>query len=138
LNTQQKAVRGNTPCNTHKEMTMREHALELRRTCSYGDGWSLMDEWDTVGTYVVRRRFVEQLAEDADAYEEPGTVLLVRVKPDAQVTDADTVRRALESTLSGSNCTHEYDCCGCVSTHATARLLHTDTWLVQQTHTRNY
>lgn len=117
---------------------MAEQVLELRKTHKYNSGWRHMDEWQNIGTMEVLRTYAEQLGEFADAYEEPGTVLLVRVKPDAQVTDADTVRRALESTLSGSNCTHDWDCCGCVSTYATARLLHTDTWLVQQTHTRNY
>jgi len=123
-----------------------EHTLQRRVTHKYRDGWSSMDEWDVLGTARVVRSYDERLAEDDE--DDAGTVLLVEVKlndGDPAVANADTVRRALEDTFAGSSCTHDWDCCGCVSTHARARLLDGtpagaagSSWLVVQTHYRNY
>jgi len=117
---------------------MREHALELRRTNRYRDGWSRMDEWDTVGTYVVRRRFVEVLPDDADQDAEPGTLLMVETRLNGeQAFTVDQVKRALEQTMSGSSCTHDWDCCGCVSSYARADHMGQNDWRVLINYTRN-
>lgn len=117
---------------------MREHALELRITHKYRDGWRGLDGWNTVGTYVVRRRFVEQLPDDADQDAEPGTLLMVETRLNGtQAFTVEQVKTALENTLSGSSCTHDWDCCGCVSSYAQADHMGANEWRVLINYTRN-
>ena len=113
--------------------------LERRVTHKYRDGWRNLDEWETLGAVTVRRRFGEQLKDDADIDDEAGTVLLVEVELalDGEYTE-DDVRRALNSTFSGSDCTHDYDCCGCVSRYARAQAMGGKEWMLLINYTRNY
>ena len=117
---------------------MREYALVMRQTHKYRDGWSSLDVWDVVGTYVVRRRFVEVLPDDADPDAEPGTLLLVETRLNGkQAFTVEQVKRALEQTMSVSGCTHDWDCCGCVSSYARAVHQGKNDWRVTIEYTRN-
>ena len=113
-----------------------EHTLERRMTHKYAAGWASMDEWDVLGTAKVVTRFEEQGDKDYDA--EPGTVLLCEVQVTDPAVADELVQRALEDTFGGTNCTHDWDCCGCVRTLAQAKRWDNNTWLVKQTRYRNY
>ena len=108
--------------------------LEIRKTHRYRDGWSYEDEWEEIGEFEVMAR--GEKAYDDESYEEAFTQnLFVHVKSEASEED---IRRALQNTLSGSSCRHDYDCCGCYSYYAVASPLTRDYWLVKYSGSRNY
>ncbi len=114
-----------------------EQTLERRVTHKYNSGWRNLDEWETMGTVRVRRGFAELVPDTAD--DMPGTVLLVEVELSGEVpVDHKTVECALQDTFSGSNCTHDWDCCGCVSKYAKATQLGDKEWMLLINYTRNY
>lgn len=122
-----------------KDMTTFRHPLDLRITHKYQSGWSHLDKWTTVGTFDVLNRYKPVRDEDAsDASDAGSTVLMLNVQPEPDI-DTETVRQAIRDTFGGSTCTHEYDCCGCVSNYVADLARIDDTrWFVQIRHLRNY
>jgi hypothetical protein len=47
-------------------------------------------------------------------------------------------RLALLRSMNGSNCTHDYDCCGCASTYASVRRVKPGVFAVQARTSYNY
>lgn len=97
--------------------------LDIRRTHKYRAGWSHLDEYDQIGMWRVIRKYNEAVTydehgneEEPDGFEPGPQVYLVSVslRPDVPC-DADDVKRSLMDTFTHSSCTHEHDCCGCVS-----------------------
>lgn len=71
------------------------------------------------------------------------TVDSIEIPPEleraVECTTRVEIKRALEDTFGGSGCTHEHDCCGCVSTSVTLVHFHDDNraW-VHLERSRNY
>lgn len=114
-----------------------EHTLEKRVTFKYRDGWAREDAWEVLGTAKVVRSYDERIAEDEEG--EAGTMMIVETTVTDPAVAEDDVRKALEHTFAGSSCTHDWDCCGCLHTTARARKwAGNNSWIVLQTHYRNY
>ena len=52
--------------------------------------------------------------------------------------DQEDQRAALRSSISGSSCTHSYDCCGCASTYASVRKVKPGVFAVKARTSYNY
>lgn len=85
--------------------------LEIRKTRRYVGTHQHLDRWQRVGTAkLLPERLVRKPGDDiADC----GTYLRTAVIPAGQ--DPHASARALVHTLSQWGCSHEYDCCGCMS-----------------------
>jgi len=87
--------------------------LYIRTTHKYKDAYRHLDDSIYIGR-VDTLRIIERKKTNED-----GTNLLfVRVFPDEDSTihlDVETIKDAVCRHFSYSGCTHEYDCCGCVS-----------------------
>ena len=117
------------------------HTLEIRKTHGYVGTYRDLDQWETIGTFkVLGEGPITWKDVDEEDYCYAGTrVYVVSVESDAR---HDDIRRALQDQYSSHGCAHEHDCCGCISTYATAtkqsdRLDDTQ-WIVIVTSTRNY
>lgn len=122
-----------------------DYQLSRRVTHHYRDSWSYLDRWEAVGTGKMIAAYRETsadvgLIDDEDYCWRPGSVLRIVVTRFKGVTDKD-VEHALRATFSGSSCTHEYDCCGCVSDWVRTVVKidrEEDEWLVTIARSANY
>lgn len=87
-----------------------------RLTHKYRDGWADEDQW---GDPIAFKVLAGRMTEEPSGYDDGG-VYLARVVGHKRM-DKALQADALASHFSGSSCQHEYDCCGCVSTYASAR-----------------
>lgn len=89
---------------------MDQVSISRRETHRYVDTWSHKDTWTHLGTVQVTpgRR-----SEEGNGYDDAGTV--VRYARIRRADDFRLLKRAIEDTMSRHGCSHEYDCCGCVS-----------------------
>jgi hypothetical protein len=62
----------------------------------------------------------KQVAAPQD-YDEGGTYLQYTRVP--KNVDTRLAAEALRDTMGGSNCQHEYDCCGCATRHVSVKVL---------------
>lgn len=107
--------------------------LESRLSHGYRDGWSSLDEWQTIGTAkVLARRNLRDKGEGSLSWTER-----VVVSRDTLAAGIETVERAIGSTLSYGGCRHEHDCCGCVSVSAYAEHKGGREFLVRSYSSRN-
>lgn len=97
-------------------MTTTVHLYE-RKTHRYADGWADLDEHQYLGTVKLAG---PTLVARGNRYDEGDTVRYTTRLPAGM--DPKAAIKALRATLGGSNCRHEYDCCGCASHHVLARL----------------
>lgn len=105
--------------------------LRVRKTHKFRAGWAEEDQWELVGKVTV-------LASQKDREDEDGWADTLLVRVEAKVVDHETVTTALEDTFSGSGCTHEHDCCGCVLDRVTeVRHLLDNLWVIKIAHSRN-
>jgi hypothetical protein len=88
--------------------TMR---LRLRKTNKFNDGWSCLEDWEDVGEVSLHR---------CSKTERNGnyTMRFLVVNDNHLAGD---LSQAIRDTLSGSNCRHEFDCCGCASRSASVK-----------------
>lgn len=104
-----------------------------RRTYHYRDAWDRLDLWGeplrfkTLGGRVTRQ---------AEQYDEVDTFVF-RAIGDKRGDQAEQAQ-ALRDTLSGSNCSHEHDCCGCTTYRASVRRLRPGVFFVRVTGYRNF
>lgn len=89
---------------------MRHVLLNIRTTYKYNPGWVHLDEHFPLCTVRMTPPRTTWISDDYD--EEQRAVSYVR-RP--ALVNHDLFKRAIEDTLSGSNCQHEFDCCGCWS-----------------------
>ncbi len=90
--------------------------LNVRTSNTYADGWRHLDSDEYVGTVKLTPR---RLVAEGDGHDEGGTYLQhARIPAGMPV---DLFKQAVRDTLSGSNCRHEYDCCGCASYHVSVQ-----------------
>lgn len=85
--------------------------LRLRKTHRYVGEYQHLDRWQRIGTAkLLPERLVR---EPGDDIADNGTYLRTAVIPAGQ--DPDASARALVDVLTMHGCSHEYDCCGCMS-----------------------
>jgi len=95
------------------------HTLAVKQSAKYVGSYDYLDDWKTVGTFVVHRRgtidygYDDELDEDIYAT----SIYHITVEPNDGV-DNDTVRRALQDHYTKWGCACSHDCCGCVSSVA--------------------
>lgn len=84
-------------------------SLQIRETYRYNAGWEHLDRHKYLGEC----RAVAATKERGNNEYWKNTVA-VAVFQECEAT-REEIETALMDTLSGSNCRHEHDCCGCVS-----------------------
>lgn len=89
--------------------------LNLRKTFRFRDGWSHLDKFEELGELVILDVLVGKDEACEDPCERPRVVLFVEITPAPPEIDRSQIEEALYSSLGGSSCTHEHDCCGCVA-----------------------
>jgi hypothetical protein len=107
--------------------------LFLRTTHGYADGWQHLDHHQYLG---LMRLTAPRVTEYGDGHEN-GPTTMQRARVPAGL-DAKRVQQALVSTLSGSRCTHEHDCCGCATRYVDVRRVGKRDFAVRTTVRYNY
>jgi hypothetical protein len=93
---------------------MRLDTTHLYRRLSrkYRDGWSYLDGEEFVGTATTLDQHSETVWDEGyESFKGSYTVIVSGDAPAAFVCEA------IRDTFGGSSCTHDYDCCGCWSSH---------------------
>ena len=112
--------------------------LAVRKTHKYRDGWSHLDEFETVGSFSILK---SGELNDTSSESDGGTLVrIVQVKRTEETSD-EVVENALIATFSYSNCQHDYDCCGCKTYYVDSALKKSqddDIWLVLVNYYENY
>lgn len=85
------------------------HAYQ-RLTHGYVDGWRHLDSDEFVAT--IKLTPAKLVIEGKD-HDDGGVYVQYRRAPAG--VSISTLKQALRDTMSGSNCRHEHDCCGCAS-----------------------
>ena len=115
---------------------MEDRGLDKRITYKYNSSSSYLDEWERIGTY----REVS-IGEKLYSYDEEDfcdtfmRYIIVDVKSDSP---EKVISQALVDNYSFSDCTHEWDCCGCYSFFARAYPLGKNRYCVEHSGERNY
>lgn len=104
-----------------------------RKTFKYRDGWSHEDNWNYLGAIKLTPPKITRRGEE---YDEGDTYVRYARLPAG--VDAKRYARAVEDTMRGSNCRHEYDCCGCPYFRVDAKLIATRKLLIHTAVTYNY
>lgn len=113
------------------------HALEVRKTRKYVGTYKHMDEWEPIGVVEELARSVVSV-DDEDPCETTVVRHFLSVRCD-EVQPQDRIDRAIRDTFSSHGCAHEYDCCGCWSTHVSElKHLGDDRWEMTTSSSRNY
>lgn len=97
-------------------MSLETQYLERRVRRTYRDGWSYLDPHEDVGTAIILQRSGYHVYDD-DGYEGAHSSVVLMVTSASNASPAK-VKEAIQDTFGGSNCQHEYDCCGCWSSYA--------------------
>lgn len=88
------------------------------------------------GRYYRFKALAGRVFETGNGYDE-GQSASFRVIGSKRLSQADQ-RAALRSSIAGSRCTHDYDCCGCASTYAAIRIVKRGIFAVQTRTSYNY
>ena len=112
---------------------MTKLELHQRITHTYADGWADLDEWQHLGTAKMLRW---NATAEPLGFDDAGTFTTKVIGP-RQLRAVD-LGRAIAATLGGSSCTHEHDCCGCPTTHASVKRTSAREYFVHLHITRNY
>lgn len=92
--------------------------LAIRKTHKYVGSYRHMDEWQEIGTMDhIGQRLLS--VDDDDPCEYTTTEKTLRIRCD-EIQPAERVERAIRDSINSHGCAHEYDCCGCWSTHVTS------------------
>ena len=105
----------------------------VNTTNHYADGWRYLDSDNFVAT--VRLTAPHMLKHGADRDEGDTYTQYVRVP---RGVNAGMLGQALRHTLGGSNCKHEYDCCGCATHRVSVKLTAPRRLLVRTQISYNY
>lgn len=108
--------------------------VEPRLTNRYADAYSHLDQWGAgIPMKLLGGRYYPPQGIDASE----GGVRVLRAIAPRHVPD-ELVAKSLEDYLSVSNCRHEHDCCGCLSTWAEVKKVKRRTWSVKSHYSYNY
>lgn len=91
--------------------------LSIRKTHKYVGTYRYLDEWEDIGIIELMGQRVLSVDYE-DPCEYTVTEKIVRVTCDG-VQPKEKIEQALRDTYTSHGCAHEYDCCGCWSTHVT-------------------
>lgn len=89
-----------------------------RRTFKFSPGWAHLDDYDFVATLRVTPF---QKTREGNGYDDGGSWVAYTRLPAG--SNWRTIARAVEQSMGGSNCRHEYDCCGCSTRRVFTRLV---------------
>jgi phosphatidate phosphatase APP1 len=111
--------------------------IEHRVTRKYRDGWSYLDRQEYIGKAIVldQSRWT--------TWDDSGTIIhtvntIMLVTNEEQVPPK-YICEAIRDTFGGSSCQHDYDCCGCFSTHVSGiEVMDGDIYKFSTTATQNY
>lgn len=117
-------------------MTTNIH-LYTRVTHQYVDAYRHLDREDFVGTVKALAPRVVRGPDEID-FSDAGSTRMRVIVPATCNASPHVIRQALHDTLSHSGCSHEYDCCGCRSTHASVHRVARREYSVTMSHSRNY
>ncbi|WP_274643992.1 hypothetical protein [Pseudomonas serbica] len=110
-------------------------SIESRLTSRYVQGYAHLDNWERVCDARKSKSYMVAAPSDEEASDGGSTALLVvltpaeldaakntyrRVAGNGRLSFTRWMNRAIEESLSGGGCGHEYDCCGCASYYADA------------------
>jgi hypothetical protein len=110
-------------------------SIESRLTSRYVQGYAHLDNWEQVCNARTSKSYVVAAPSDEEASDGGSTARLVvltpaeleaakatyrRVVSNGRPSFTKWMNRAIEESLSGGGCGHEYDCCGCASYYADA------------------
>lgn len=107
--------------------------LRRRVTHRYVGEYQHLDEWQDVGRAKI---LAPRVVDEGNGLDDAGTYLLYARIPAGQ--DSEQSRQALADHFTRWGCSHEYDCCGCLSTWATVKQITPRTFSVRVRQTRNY
>lgn len=107
--------------------------LYKRLTYRYADAYRHLDEDKYIGD---AKLLAGRIVEESNDYDRgPTRVFRVVLKRGVNPVDA---RKAIHNSFSGSNCRHEWDCCGCPSYSADVRKVSDREFSVRQSVSYNY
>ena len=91
-------------------------SLKVRITSKYKDAYRHLDEEQHIGTTETLRSIERHVDEE---HGDSGTNLLfIRITLDQDTEEpitTDDIKKAIRNTYGYSGCSHEHDCCGCIS-----------------------
>lgn len=87
-----------------------EYSLQIRNTNRYVDSCKHMDDWTRIGDL----RVLHSIARKGDS-DSGNNLMFVKTKLDSIFVTTEDLKKAISATLSHRGCSHEHDCCGCVS-----------------------
>jgi hypothetical protein len=105
----------------------------IRMTHRYVGTYSHLDQW---GSPMRFKALEPKVIDQGNDYDDAGSVL-IRVIGDKKA-DQRLQAKALTHELTRYGCSHEYDCCGCISTSARVRHVRPGIFSVLLRSTRNY
>lgn len=93
--------------------------------------------WLAIDNDVAKVRLTpSKKVQDGNGYDEGGTYLQYMRVP--RGVNKNLLRAAVQHTMGGSNCTHDYDCCGCASRAVTTKMISARTMQVRTKIYYNY
>lgn len=113
---------------------MREISLYRRLGRKYRGGWAYLDGEEFVTDAIVLRREGEEIEDEGYCYYRGSATILL-----ADSVPYKIACEAIRDSFRVNNCTHEYDCCGCLSIGVDEiTVLDTDFYEVSLSGSRNY
>jgi hypothetical protein len=104
-----------------------------RLTHGYRDGWGYLDADEYFATVKLT---APKVTVAAGGYDEGPTYVQYARAPTG--VDMQQLKQALRDTMGGSNCRHDYDCCGCASRMVDVKHLGNRRILVRTSVSYNY
>jgi hypothetical protein len=112
--------------------------LSLRETSKYVGTYRHLDEWRDIGRFEELGRVDLGITDPEDMCEPRKGYILVSVAPVQKGPTRAEILRALADEFTIDGCAHEYDCCGCRSSRASAHHVKGNVYCVEITSSRNY
>lgn len=105
----------------------------LRITNRYVDACRHMDEWGDRFTF---KLLAGKRVDEGNGFDDLGSARFRVIG--SKTADQDKQAMALRQSYSHYGCTHEYDCCGCISTSARVTKVKRGVFSMLLSHSRNY
>lgn len=111
---------------------MGSEILQINKTKKYVGSCNHLDTWDTVGEFT--SLYVTERGGE-ESYESGSALHFIRVQSDRSEKD---IRAAIKDTYDQRGCSHEHDCCGCVSQYVSrVKHLGNGVWVLKTSWYRN-
>jgi hypothetical protein len=106
---------------------------QLRVTHRYVDECSHLDKWGKTFTF---KLLEGRMTREGKDYTDAGTMAYRAIG--SKTADQKQQAQALRDTFNYHGCTHEHDCCGCISRTARVRKVKPGIFSIRVTGSRNY